>query len=113
VTPRQQLKRARELIRMGERDLYTAIHAVTETGAQAVELLDLLELQATPAFHAMSIAVRKWAADPTTANGLAAIEACKRPGATLSLDGWLDEEPRPTRREVLQLFDRAILKFQP
>lgn len=102
------LRRARAQIAAGGRDVFAALYIGNGTSAEADEAFELLELVATPAWVAMEVAVAKWATTQKDADGIAAVRATKRPGATVNLEAWLKGGRRVG--EVLEVFDKAIKK---
>ncbi len=109
MSARATLKRAKALIVAGARDLYRAIELSAETHGEVLEALEQLEAQACPARPPLVAAIMRYLDTRADADGLRAVELSRVPGADQSLWNWI-HEPGRKRRQVLELFDRAILK---
>ena len=66
-----------------------------------------LERVAVPACRAVDDATLRWLETGADADGLAALEAARLPGAEVSLTDWLKTT---SRAEVVQAVERAILR---
>ncbi len=109
MTTANCLKKARALLVDGGRDLYGAVEQSAATGAEQLAALEALELQAAPARAAFDAAVDKFTRSQLVADGIAAVEASKRPGADFGLWDWV-HAPERRRGHVFELFNRAIKK---
>ncbi len=105
------LKKARALIVAGARDLYRAVELSTTTSDEQLAALEALELQATPARHALDQAIKRWIETHDNEHGRIALKLARAPGADGALWNWINA-PTRTKGEVLKLFDRAINKAQ-